>query len=166
MLVPANMCVSNLLVKTSMKANLFLATYFTCILSRKEMKTMNFNMTEHGFDTTTEFGKLHISSDETQGFRPYQLMVASLAACSGGVMRKVLEKMRTPADDIAIEVIEVVRSQDDASKLEKIHFHFQIKGAKITDEKMPRILKLTNKNCSMYQSVIGCIDVVETYELV
>lgn len=127
---------------------------------------MNFNMTENGFETTTEFGTLEISGDETQGFRPYQLMIASLAACSGGVMRKVLDKMRTPADDIAIEVVEVVRSQDDASKLEKIHFHFRIQGTNITEEKMPRILKLTNKNCSMYQSVIGCIEVVETYELI
>lgn len=127
---------------------------------------MNFNMTEHGFDTTTEFGTLHISSDETQGYRPYQLMIASLAACSGGVMRKILKKMRTPADDIAIAVKEVIRSQDDVNKIEKIHFHFRIRGTNITEKKMSRIMKLTNKNCSMYQSVIDCIKIVETYELI
>lgn len=126
---------------------------------------MKFHMTENGFDTETEFGTLHISSNEEKGFRPYQLMVASIAACGGGVMRKILEKMRMPADDISIEVKEVVRSQDDASRLEKIHLHFTIIGSAIKEEKMPRIMDLTEKNCSMLQSVIGCIDVVKTYEI-
>lgn len=126
---------------------------------------MKFNMTEHGFDTETEFGILHISSNEEKGFRPYQLMVASIAACGGGVMRKVLDKMRMPADDIAVEVKEVVRSQDDASRLMKIHLHFTIIGSNITEEKMPRVMELTEKNCSMLQSVIGCIEVVKTYEI-
>ncbi|ARF17410.1 OsmC family protein [Sporosarcina ureae] len=126
---------------------------------------MNFHMTEHGFDTETEFGTLHISSNEEKGFRPYQLMVASIAACGGGVMRKVLDKMRVPAEDIAIEVKEVVRSQDDASRLMKIHLHFTVIGSDVTDEKMPRVMELTEKNCSMLQSVIGCIDIVKTYEM-
>lgn len=53
---------------------------------------MKFEMTEHGFVTETEFGTLEISSNEEKGFRPYQLMVSSIAACTGGVMRKILEK--------------------------------------------------------------------------
>lgn len=126
---------------------------------------MKFSMTEHGFETTTEFGTLHISSNEEKGFRPYQLMVSSIAVCSGGVMRKILEKMRTPADDITIDVKEIVRSDDDASRLLKIHLHFNIQGAKITEAKMPRVLELTEKNCSMLQSVIGCMEIVKTYEI-
>ncbi|GKV63958.1 MULTISPECIES: OsmC family protein [Sporosarcina] len=126
---------------------------------------MQFHMTEHGFDTETEFGTLHISSNEEKGFRPYQLMVASIAACGGGVMRKILDKMRMPADDIAIAVKEVVRSDDDASRIMKIHLHFTVIGSDITEEKMPRIMELTEKNCSMLQSVMGCIEVVKTYEI-
>ncbi|MDV6379361.1 OsmC family protein [Sporosarcina sp. GW1-11] len=126
---------------------------------------MRFRMTEHGFDTETEFGTLHISSNEEKGFRPYQLMVASIAACGGSVMRKVLDKMRIPTDDIEIEVKEVVRSQDDASRLMKIHLHFTVIGSAIKEEKMPRIMELTEKNCSMLQSVIGCIEIVKTYEI-
>ena len=126
---------------------------------------MKFHMTEHGFDTETEFGTLHISSNEEKGFRPYQLMVASIAACGGGVMRKVLDKMRMPADDIVVEVKEVVRSQDDASRLMKVHLHFTVIGSSIAEEKMPRVMELTEKNCSMLQSVMGCIEVVKTYEI-
>ncbi|AXI00527.1 OsmC family peroxiredoxin [Sporosarcina sp. PTS2304] len=126
---------------------------------------MKFHMTENGFDTETEFGTLHISSDEHKGFRPYQLLVASIAACGGGVMRKVLDKMRTPADDIVVEVKEVVRSQDDASRVLKIHLHFTVFGSAIKEEKMPRIMELTEKNCSMLQSVVGCIEIVKTYDI-
>ncbi|WP_025782788.1 OsmC family protein [Sporosarcina sp. D27] len=126
---------------------------------------MKFQMTEHGFETETEFGKLEISSNEEKGFRPYQLMVSSIAACTGGVMRKILEKKRMPAESIDIEVKEVIRSQDDASRLEKIHLHIKVKADGLTDEKMPKILELTDKNCSMYQSVANCIDVRKTYEL-
>ncbi|MCM3759078.1 OsmC family protein [Sporosarcina aquimarina] len=126
---------------------------------------MKFQMTDHGFETETEFGKLEISSNEEKGFRPYQLMISSIAACTGGVMRKILEKKRMPAESIDIEVLEVIRSQDDASRLEKIHFHIKVKATGLTDEKMPKVLELTDKNCSMYQSVANCIDVRKTYEL-
>lgn len=54
---------------------------------------MEFNMKkEAGFTTNLPYGELHIAGDEEYGFRPYQLMVSSIAACSGGVLRKILEK--------------------------------------------------------------------------
>ncbi|MDW0110837.1 OsmC family protein [Sporosarcina aquimarina] len=126
---------------------------------------MKFEMTEYGFETETEFGKLEISSNEEKGFRPYQLMVGSIAACTGGVMRKILEKKRMPAQSITIEVKEVVRSQDDASRLEKIHYHITVQADGLTEEKMPKILELTHKNCSMYQSVANCIEIEQTVEI-
>src|SRR5690554_2146134 len=100
---------------------------------------MNFKMTEHGFQTETEFGKLTISGNDEFGFRPYQLLVSSLAVCSGGTLRKLLERMRMPAKDISIEVIEVKRNAEEANKLEKIHIHFIIEGAEIVETKMPRV---------------------------
>lgn len=127
---------------------------------------MKFHMTEHGFDTETEFGTLHISSNEEKGFRPYQLMVASIAGCGGGVMRKILDRMRMSADDIIVEVLEVERSDDEVSRLTKVHLHFKVIGSNITEAKMPRIMDLTEKNCSMLQSVNESIDITKTYELI
>lgn len=126
---------------------------------------MKFEMTEFGFETETEFGKLEISSNEEKGFRPYQLMVSSIAACTGGVMRKILEKKRMPAHSLSIEVKEIVRSQDDASRLEKIHLHIVVQADGLTEEKMPKIMELTDKNCSMYQSVANCIEIKKTFEI-
>jgi putative redox protein len=126
---------------------------------------MKFTMTDNGFKTETSFGLLDISSNEEYGFRPYQLLVSSIAVCSGGVMRKVLERMRMPATDIRIEVKEVVRNPDEANKVQKIHLHFIIKGTEINEEKMPRVMDLTMKNCSMAQSVAESIELIKTYEI-
>lgn len=126
---------------------------------------MKFEMTENGFETETSYGKLAISSNEEYGFRPFQLLVTSVAVCSGGVMRKILDKMRMPAEHISVEAKEILRNPDEADRIEKIHLHFTIKGSSIDDSKMDRVLELTTKNCSMVQSVHESIEIVETYEI-
>ncbi|MBO0589439.1 OsmC family protein [Sporosarcina sp. E16_8] len=126
---------------------------------------MKFEMTENGFETTTAFGQLTISGNENYGFRPYQLLVSSVAVCSGGVLRNILEKMRMPADNVTIEVIEVKRNAEIANRVEKIHLHFIIQGQNIDESKMDKVFELTKKNCSMAQSVIESIELVESYEI-
>ena len=126
---------------------------------------MQFNMTENGFETATTFGQLTISGNEDYGFRPYQLLVSSVAVCSGGVLRNILEKMRMPADNITIEVKEVSRNAEIANRVEKIHLHFILEGQHLDESKMEKVFELTKKNCSMVQSVIDSIEIVETYEL-
>jgi len=126
---------------------------------------MKFEMTENGFETTTAFGQLTISGNEDYGFRPYQLLVSSVAVCSGGVLRNILEKMRMPAENVTIEVKEVLRNPEMANRVEKIHLHFIIKGQHIDESKMDKVFELTMKNCSMAQSVIDSIELVETYEI-
>ena len=125
---------------------------------------MNYSMNKNGFTGHLPFGELQISSNEEYGFRPYQLLVSSLAVCSGGVMRKVLDKMRMPAEDIKVEVQEIVRNEEEADRVEKVHLHFIVTGD-ISAEKMPRILELTRKNCSMVQSVKDSIEITETFEV-
>lgn len=127
---------------------------------------MKYVMTEHGLETDLEFGKLTISGDETKGFRPYQLLVSSLVGCSGGVLRKVCEKMRMPIEDMEIEVLEVLRNPDEASRLEKVHIHFKLRGNQLEEEKVEKAMNLTKKNCSMVRSVDQSIEVVETFELI
>lgn len=126
---------------------------------------MKFSMTEHGFSGDLPFGELAVSTNEERGFRPYQLLVASLAVCSAGIIRKVLEKQRMPAEDIQVEVKEIIRINEEAGRVSKVHLHFVIKGD-IDESKMDRMMELTRKNCSMVRSVENSIEVVETYELV
>lgn len=126
---------------------------------------MEFKMTEQGFVTQTEYGKLHISLDDACGFRPFQLMVASIVGCSASILRKVLTKMRMNFSDINISA-QVTRNAEAANRIEKLHLHFLIKGTDLQEEKVERALKLSRKNCAMVQSVQGSMEVEETFEIV
>jgi putative redox protein len=118
-----------------------------------------------GFYTETGFGRLDVAGDEEYGFRPYQLLVSSVAVCSGGVLRKVLEKMRMEIKDIHIQA-EAERIEEEASRVSKISVHFRIQGNNLDEKKIEKAIVLTRKNCSMVQSVIGSIEVEETFEIV
>ncbi|MCK6255727.1 OsmC family protein [Fictibacillus sp. KIGAM418] len=126
---------------------------------------MEFKMKEKGFQTQFEYGKLDISGDEQYGFRPYQLMVSSVAVCSGGVLRKVLAKMRIEVEDITIHT-QVIRNKEEADRIESIHMHFIIKGFNLSSEKIEKALRVTEKNCSMVQSVKGSIAITDSFELI
>ncbi|MGD6817817.1 OsmC family protein [Metabacillus sp. 113a] len=125
---------------------------------------MQFTITEKGFSSDLEFGNLHVSGDEEYGFRPYQLMTASIAVCSGGVLRKILEKKRMDVEDIRIEA-NAERNEEEANRIERITVHFVIKGNSLKEDQIKKALELTRKNCSMVRSVESSIDIAETFEI-
>ncbi|WP_027415449.1 OsmC family protein [Aneurinibacillus terranovensis] len=125
---------------------------------------MEFYMEENGFATNFSYGELHISGDENYGFRPYQLLVSSVAVCSGGVLRKVLEKMRISYEDIKVAV-NVQRNEKEANRIEKIDMHFIIRGKNLQEGKIAKALEVTRKNCAMVQSVKDSIQITESFEL-
>ncbi len=128
------------------------------------MKKMEFNMKkEAGFTTNFPYGELHIAGDEEYGFRPYQLMVSSIAVCSGGVLRKILEKKRIAFSDLRIQA-DVTRNDEKAGRIEKIHLHYIITGEDLPLDKIEKSVELARKNCSMLQSVVDSIEVTETFE--
>lgn len=127
---------------------------------------MEFKMNGNAFHADLGFGTLKASADEEKGFRPFQLLVSSLAVCSGTVLQKILAKKRIDYEDITIKVMEVNRNSEEANRVEKIHIHFLIKGDNLEEKKIKKSLEIAKKNCSMVQSVIDSIEVKETYELI
>lgn len=125
---------------------------------------MEFSMQENSFSTVTEFGSLQISGNADYGFRPYQLLVSSVAVCSGGVLRKVMEKRRQTVHDIHITA-DVKRNEQGANEIQEIHLHFIVDAEKVTETQMKKNLEWTRKNCSMVQSVKESIHITETFEL-
>lgn len=119
-------------------------------------------MTENGFKTDVEFGELHVSGDSHAGYRPYQLLLASIAVCSGGIMRKILDKKRMSYSMIKIKT---KMERNKTGKVTKVHLHFIITGLQIGDEAMGKIMRLTRKNCEMVQSVQDAIQITESFEL-
>jgi putative redox protein len=125
---------------------------------------MEFTMHENGFESEFDFGKLTISSNDEFGFRPYALLVSSIAGCSGSVLKKILIKKRIEFDDIKI-VANVKRNPDAADRVEEIKLHFTIFGNDLSEKKIEKALELSTKNCSMVQSVKDSINVIETFEI-
>lgn len=125
---------------------------------------MKFIMKERGFETEVPFGKLQVCGDDSFGYRPYQLLVSSVAVCSAGVLRSILNKKRLNYSNITVQT-DMERNEKQANKIEKIHMHFTIQGKELTEEKIEKALHLTRKNCSMVQSVKDSILITESFEI-
>ncbi|SFE30247.1 Uncharacterized OsmC-related protein [Lentibacillus persicus] len=126
---------------------------------------MEFHLKEEGMRIDLDYGQLDISSNDEYGFRPFQLMVASIAGCSASVFRKILSKQRTEIADMTITA-EVERNEQEANRIERIDLHYVIKGYNLDDEKLYKNLALARKNCSMVRSVEDSIHIEETLESV
>ncbi|KKB73575.1 MULTISPECIES: OsmC family protein [Bacillus] len=125
---------------------------------------MEMKSNENGFYADFEYGRLTVSGQEEAGFRPYQLMVASIAACSGEVFRKILEKKRLQLKGMTIKAKEE-RVPEEANRLKSIHLHFILKGERLRPDIIEKSLKGAMKNCAMVKSVQGTIDITESFEI-
>ena len=126
---------------------------------------MKFNVTEEKITGDLPFGEMIISGDETSGFRPFQLMVSSLAGCSSLVYKRILAKQRVEWDEMTVEA-DVIRSGDEVNRIEKVTLLFKVKGKDLKQEKLQKSLEIASKNCSMVQSVVPTIDVEEKVEII
>ncbi|WP_163580972.1 OsmC family protein [Gracilibacillus saliphilus] len=126
---------------------------------------MDFNLSEGGVRTILPFGELDISGNEELGYRPFQLMVASIAGCSASVFRKVLDKKRITIDDLKISA-ETERSPDEANKITSIHLRFVVKGVGLKKDQIEKSLEIARKNCSMIRTIEDSVKITETLEIV
>lgn len=129
------------------------------------MPELQFYLKNDGIRTSTEYDQLNISSDEEKGFRPYQLMVSSVASCSLSVFRKILDKQRVEYEDIQVTA-DVKRNEKEANRIEKISLHYVVKGRHLDEDKMYKNLSTTYKNCSMVQTVKDSVEIEETLECI
>lgn len=126
---------------------------------------MNFTLTDSGaFQNSFEFGDLFISGNSGIGFRPVELMVSSIAGCSGGVFKKILEKKRIVFTDIEIKA-SVNRNKQEANKITKIALTYIVEGENLNLQQLQKTLEVALKNCGMIQSVKGSIEIHEKVEI-
>lgn len=126
---------------------------------------MKYRLTETGaFQTELEYGTLTISGNSELGFRPFQLLVSSIAGCSGSVFKKILEKKKIAYDEIEIDA-RVERDEKQANKVTKIELQFTVIGQNLDIEQLEKSLHIASKNCSMVQSVKDAITVIEKVQI-
>lgn len=126
---------------------------------------LTFNSKDIGMRTELDYGELNISGNEEHGFRPFQLMVASIVGCSSGVFRKILEKQRVTIEDLQVQVT-VERNSDKANRIEKMKLTYIVKGKQLNLEKLNKSLEVARKNCSMIRTVEKAIDIEESVETI
>lgn len=126
---------------------------------------LQFNFKENHIESQFNYGKLVISGDDTYGIRPYQLLVSSIASCSGLVFQKILQKQRTEIEQLTIDAT-VDRNEKEANKVEKIHLVFTVEGKDLNVKKLARNLKISQKNCSMVRSVEESIKITEQLKVI
>ena len=127
--------------------------------------TVKFNVEGKGISTMLSYGKLSISGNENQGFRPFELMIASIVGCSGSVFQKILEKQRTHVEELSIHA-EVERNPEEANKIEWIRLNYTVKGHHLNIDRLYKNLELSRKNCSMIRSVEQSIQIEETINII
>lgn len=111
------------------------------------------------------FGKMVISSDPEVGFRPVELLVSSVAACSGSVFYSILKKQRLNFSDVSIEA-DVERNKAEANRVVKMTLHFTVKGTELNEKKLLRNLQITRRYCGMLRSVEESIAVEEKLTII
>src|SRR5690625_1445762 len=121
---------------------------------------LKYKFYENHIESEFEHGTLTIAKSNEYGFRPYQLLVSSIASCSGLVFQQIIQKQRIELHEITIEA-EVERNEDKANRVEKIVLTFHIKGHDLDEQKMQRNLEISRKHCSMIQSVEESIVIEE-----
>ncbi|MFC4388864.1 OsmC family protein [Gracilibacillus marinus] len=126
---------------------------------------MDFYLKEGGVRTKLAYGELDISGNEDYGYRPFQLMVASIVGCSASVFRKILEKKRIKIDDLKIEV-EVNRNPDQANRIESLHLNYIVKGYQLNNERLEKSLEIARKNCSMIRTIEDSVKITESLDII
>lgn len=119
---------------------------------------------DEGFETETGYDKLTVSGNEEKGYRPYQMMVGSIAVCSASVLKKVLEKKRFTVKDITVEA-DVERDENEANKLTKIALHFTVVSPDIDETKLAKAVEMAHKHCPMARTVEDAVEITETFDL-
>lgn len=115
-------------------------------------------------ETELPYGDLHISPDDAHGFRPFQLMVASISACSVSVFKQVLGKQRIAFEELSVAA-EVTRNADEANRIEQIDLTFTITGENLQKDRLEKSLEISSKNCAMVRSVDNSIRIVKHLEI-
>ncbi|VEF46529.1 OsmC-like protein [Bacillus freudenreichii] len=120
---------------------------------------MEFTIENNHIKGSLGFGEIAVAPNETDGYRPYELFVSSLAGCSGSLLRTILTKRRITFENIKMEVT-AVRNPDEANRIEKLSFSARVYTEDpFTPQQAEKMAHLVVKNCGMIQSVIQSIDV-------
>ena len=123
------------------------------------------------FEGVSEFGHKIVtdgakkSGGAESGYKPVELLLYSMAGCTGVDVIKILEKMRQNVTGLEIEV---KGEQPDSfpKPFKRIEVKYIFRGNGLDRSKIEQAIKLSDeKYCSVSQTVKGIAKIVSTYEI-
>jgi len=105
-----------------------------------------------------------VDGDGQSGVSPVQMLATSLAGCMAIDIVHILEKMRTPATGLSVELA-VQRAERDPRRVVSGTMRFTVVG-KVPDKNVQRALDMSRETyCSVWQSLRQDIALECTFEL-
>jgi putative redox protein len=109
--------------------------------------------------------KVRLDGDAQAGPGPFDMLLASVAACAATDVVEIMKKQRTPLEALSVRV-EAYRVVSTPRRLASAILHFTLQGPGITVQKAARAVELSvTKYCSVRSSLIADAPVTWTIEL-
>jgi putative redox protein len=101
-----------------------------------------------------------------QGYTPLELLLMSLAACSGGTIGLLLRKMGKTVSGIKVNAKGIRREQHPTS-FQKIFLEFVINSGDVKDADMQKAIKLAEESvCPVWAMVKGNVRIITEYKII
>ncbi len=102
---------------------------------------------------------------EGQGYTPLELLLMSLAACSGGTVGLLLRKMGRTVSGIKV-CAKGTRREQHPTSFRNIHLEFAVSSADAKDADMQKALKLAEESvCPVWAMVKGNAEITVEYRI-
>ncbi len=101
-----------------------------------------------------------------QGYTPLELLLISLASCSGGTIGLLLRKKGKTVADIKVSA-KGTRRQQHPTSFQKIDLAFTVTSRDTTDADMQKALKLAEESvCPVWAMVKGNAEITTAYKII
>lgn len=106
------------------------------------------------------------SGGENKGARPMEMMLVGMGGCAAYDVVYILRKRRLEVEGCEAEV-SAERAETDPKVFTKIHVHFRVSGADLTDKAVAKAVELSaEKYCSASIMLGKTAEVTHSYELI
>jgi putative redox protein len=117
-----------------------------------------------GIDSTNHSVVLSTPGDDV-GMKPSELLLVAVGSCTAVDVVNILEKKRFQLNSLEISV-SAEQDDDPPWTFRKIHIHYKIQGAELTDKAVEQAIQLSEeKYCSVSATVRATAEITTSYEI-
>lgn len=117
-----------------------------------------------GIDSTNHSVVLSTPA-EGVGMKPSELLLVAVGSCTAVDVVNILEKKRFQLNNLEI-VVSGEQDSDPPWTFRKIHIHYKLQGAELTDKAVEQAIQLSEeKYCSVSATVRATAEITTSFEI-